>query len=110
MRSSIRYLATLVLASAITFPCHANTAFNGLTVTDVGAYGNGAIFIFLNSPINEPGCNANATRIDIPASDPNLKQILAIAMAALTGGTQISGAVNGCDPDDGNPTLDQSSN
>lgn len=97
----------IAVASFVNVPSYANTTF-AAAVTGVGTYGNGSIFIFLNSPINEPGCNPNSARIDVQASNPNLKQILAVAMTAFLSGKEITGAVNGCDSDDGAPTLDQS--
>jgi hypothetical protein len=60
----------------------------------------------LGQTISEPGCNQSASRIDVAASHPQLKQIMAIAMTARVTGQLIVGAVNGCDPQSGNPTFD----
>lgn len=109
MRRSRQFSVAIAFASIFSALSYANTVFTA-TVTGVGTYGNGAIFIFLNTAINEPGCNVNSTRIDVPASNPNIKEILAVAMTAFASGKEISGAVNGCDPDYGAPTLDQSYN
>jgi len=57
-------------------------------------------------PINEPGCAQGGNRIEIAASNPNIKQWIAIALAAKASGMNIYGAVSGCDPTTGNPTLD----
>lgn len=110
MRTTIIPIVLGVLASLPSVPGHANTQFAGESITGVNTYGNGAITIFVSTPISEPGCNANSTRIDVQASDPNIKQILAIAMSAFASGAPISGSVNGCDPDNGSPTFDQSYN
>ncbi len=100
----------LTIASAIdASAAGANTPFGPLTVTDAGTYGSGAIFINLSANINAPGCNAN-NRIDIPASNPLTKQILAMALQALATGATVSGMVNGCDPSSGNATIDTTYN
>jgi hypothetical protein len=95
----------LLLSFTIAAPCLANTAFSG-TVSTVGVYGNGALFITLNGPpIPEPGCVVG-TRIDVAATNPSIKLWLSVALAARTQGLNVYGAVNGCDPATGNPTLD----
>ena len=84
-----------------------NTVFLG-TVSAVGSYGNGSIFIILNSPvISEPGCTSGS-RIDVSTANPNYKQIFALAMTAKATGQRITGAVNGCDPSIASPTIDNS--
>lgn len=109
MRTLIRVFPAIMVACFASFPGHAATQFTA-TVTNVSMYGNGAVTIYISSPISEPGCSPNATRIDIQGSDPNIKQILAIALSALASGMKVFGQVNGCDPDSGTPTLDQTYN
>jgi hypothetical protein len=87
---------------------HANSTFVA-NVTDVGTYGDGSIYIFLNTNLSEPGCTANG-RIDIAAGHQHLKEILAIAMSARLSGQRVAGAVNGCDPTICNATIDISKN
>lgn len=110
MIKPIRALAAAALAVVTSIPTYAATGFSNVTVNNVSMYGNGALTIWINTPISEPNCAPNATRIDVPASDPNVRQLLAIAMSALVSGQKIWGQVNGCDPDDGMPTIDQSYN
>jgi hypothetical protein len=110
IRCAPRIVFGMIIACVTNVPSYANTIFNGETVTAVGTYGNGAAYIFVSTPINAPGCAANANRIDIPASNPYIHQIMAVAMTALASNALVYGAVNGCDPNTGNPTLDQSYN
>lgn len=110
MRAIVNVAPALVLSSLMSAPSFATTNFANETVTYVATYGNGSITIYLSTAINEPGCNPNSTRIDVQGSQPNVKQILAIALEAYISGSQISGAVNSCDPDNGAPTFDNSYN
>jgi hypothetical protein len=103
-RSSAALAVAFALGSAT---ASANTSFYG-TVTAVGTYGNGAIFIMLNTtPIAEPGCLAEA-RIDIRTNHPQKKDIYALALAARASGLKVYGNVNGCDPQTNRPTFDES--
>jgi hypothetical protein len=86
----------------------ANTVFGPVTVQQAGTYGNGAIFIILSANISS-GCSI-LNRIDVPASNPQVKQILAIALQAIATGQEVSGAVNGCDSNTGDATIDSSYN
>src|SRR5258706_16446318 len=63
-------------------------------VTGVGSYGNGNIFISLDVTINQAGCAAS--RIDIPASHPNLKSFLATALTAKASGLPVLFGTTGC--------------
>jgi hypothetical protein len=79
------------------------------TVSSAGLYGNGALFITFNGgPIPEPGCDGQYSRIDIPASNPHIKEFFALALTAQTTGRRLYVNVNGCDPQTGRPTLDNS--
>ena len=102
-------LRSLLLMAGIleTSVATANTVFGPLTVTATGTYGNGGIFIMLSGNINAPGCS-NPNRIDVPASNPQAKTLLAIALAALASGQSVYGAVNGCDPGTSDATIDTS--
>ena len=86
----------------------ANTVFGPVTVQQAGTYGNGAIFIILSANISS-GCSI-PNRIDVPASNPQVKQILAIALQAMATGQEVDGAVNGCDSNTGDATMDSSYN
>jgi hypothetical protein len=105
----ISVLRSLLLVTGLvgTSAATANTVFGPLTVTAAGTYGNGAIFIMLSGNINAPGCSI-PNRIDVPASNPQVKTILAIALEALQSGQPVYGAVNGCDPNGGDATIDTS--
>jgi len=63
-------------------------------VTDAGIFGNGRLYVKLDTTINEPSC-PNA-RFDVDPSNPNIKFWLSIAMAALSTGKQIRVSTNGC--------------
>ena len=66
-----------------------------------GVYGNGDVYVAFDTAINEPGCPS--MRIDVPASLPSAKQILAIAQLALASSRTVVLAAEGCMA--GSPTL-----
>lgn len=84
----------------------ANTTFGPLSVLQAGTYGDGSIFIILSGNINA-GCSI-PNRIDVPATNPQVKQILAIALQAVATGQLVVGAVNGCSSN--TATIDTSIN
>lgn len=98
----------VTLASALlTTPAWASSAIYA-TVNSAGLYGTGALFITFNGgQLNEPGCTPNATRIDIKASHPRIKEFFALALTAQSTGQRLYVNVNGCDPTTNNPTLDE---
>lgn len=108
MSECCRYLAAAIVFSLSATSAQAATAIHA-TVQSAGLYGNGALFITFNGPaINEPGCQQGMSRIDVPASNPNVKQLLALALTAQVSGRRLYVNVNGCDPYTGRPTLDNS--
>jgi hypothetical protein len=72
----------------------AHAAYATGHVLYVGNYGNGNLFISLDVTINEPGCPAS--RIDIPASHPNIKSFLATALTAKASGQTVTVLTKGC--------------
>ena len=104
-------LGTLLLIAGlfVTSAAAANTGFGPLIIQQVGTYGSGGIFIVLSGNINAPSCSI-PNRIDIPASNPQVKQIYALALAAMAAGQPVSGAVNGCDPNTNDATIDTTYN
>ena len=88
--------ASIAILSLGVSAAHASMPFTA-QVTNVGTYGDGSIFIFLNVTLNVPGCTVGS-RIDVASSNPNVKQILAIAMAAMVSWQTVQGWVIGCDP------------
>lgn len=108
MHTYVRLLAATILAAAASVPSCGATHFSNVTVHGVRMYGNGTIAIWIATPISQANCAPNATHIDVRASDPNIKEILAIATSAVATAMPIWGQVNGSDPDYGMPTSDQS--
>jgi len=100
------FFLAIILGCALTESSFANTTFS-INVTATGVYGDGSIYIFLSGPISAPGCTVT-NRIDVASTHPQVKQFLALAVTAKTTGLKIEGAVNGCDPNTGNPTFDTS--
>jgi len=100
------FFLAIIFGCAVTESTFANTTFS-IGVTATGIYGDGSIYIFLSGPISAPGCTVT-NRIDVASTHPQVKQFLALAVTAKTAGLKIEGAVNGCDPNTGNPTFDTS--
>jgi hypothetical protein len=67
-------------------------------VTATGTYSDGSVYVFFDRQISS--CNESG-RLDIPASHPALKNILAIAMTAFAAGKMVRvhpGSCNGTTP------------
>ena len=110
MRTFVKLCVCALVSALPAMPVLAATAIQA-TVSSAGLYGNGALFIeFNNPPINESGCVQGGARIDVAASNANVKQYLALAITAMTTGRRIYVQVSGCDPSTGRPTLDPSYN
>ncbi|RZI81337.1 MAG: hypothetical protein EOP38_19650 [Rubrivivax sp.] len=75
-------------------------------VAYTGTYGDGRLFIALNTAIAEPGCPL--ARFDVPQSHPQAKAWLAIAMAAAMADKSVVLQTNGCLL--GIPTMSTDSN
>lgn len=76
------------------------------SVVYAGTYGNGDIYVIVTDTIPEPGCTA--ARFDVAASEPDAKNVLAIAYLAMLSGEKIRVDTNGCY--NGYATLDNSGN
>jgi len=83
-------------------------------VLHTGTYGNGDVFVLLDTQVNEPGCPD--IRVDIPSTHPMAKSWLAVASTALAARSLITVRTTGCftlAPSEGypahtSPTIDQS--
>jgi hypothetical protein len=71
-----------------------STAVVTTTVTTVGQYGNGNLYIGLGATLAEPGCSA--ARVDIASTHPLIKQIMAMALSAKAAGTNVKVRSVGC--------------
>src|SRR5688572_23468327 len=93
--SAITLMAAVSLGP--NFSANAATGLSGKIIF-LGTYGSGQVFIQLDAGpgISEPGCLVNARRIDIAGNHPQIKSILALAMAARASGQTFTGQVNGC--------------
>ena len=74
-------------------------------VTYTGTFGDGHLYVGLDTMINEPGCPM--PRFDVPGNHPNIKNFIATALAAAASGRAITIKTSGCFS--GYPTLDQGS-
>jgi len=63
-------------------------------VTATGVYGNGDVYVMLDTEIAEPACPM--ARFDVPGSSPAAKSILATAQLAIATGKSIRIATSGC--------------
>jgi hypothetical protein len=83
---------------------NANATFSG-QVLRTGLYGDGTLFIVFTGMANiaESGCTGHA-RVHIPPSHARIKEFLALAMTALSSGTNLAGGTTGCSG--GVPTID----
>lgn len=90
----------LVLTALAAQAADSNTTAN---VIYAGLYGDGRLFVALDTPINEPGC-ANS-RFDVPAGHPQIKSWLAIALTASASGQSVVVRTSGCY--DSFPTMTQ---
>jgi hypothetical protein len=75
-------------------------------VTYAGVYGNGDVYVGLDTTINEPGCPL--ARFDLTATSPVAKQVLAIAQLAIATGKSVVVSTAGCISS--LPTLDANRN
>lgn len=71
-----------------------STAVVTTTVTSIGQYGNGNLYIGLGANLAEPGCSA--ARVDIASTHPLVKQIMAMALSAKAAGTNVIVRSVGC--------------
>lgn len=72
----------------------------------VGTYGNGDVYVNLDTNIPELGCNS--TRFDIPKSRANAKDVLLTAYTAMEQDKFVRVSTKGCYLT--SPTLDNSRN
>lgn len=91
----------IALASCFTLSASDNLV---ASVSYVGTYGNGDLFINVNTLINQSGCESN--RIFVRANHPELKNWLDIASKAYAHNIAIQFRTNDCYM--GKPTLDSS--
>jgi hypothetical protein len=63
-------------------------------VIQTGTFGSGRLFVQLDVQINEPGCVGS--RFDVPGTHPQVKNWLAIALAASLSGKKVVVHTNGC--------------
>ena len=85
--------------------CNPAISSTGWMITRVqyaGTYGNGDVYVVFSDNVNEPQCPA--PRIDVPASHPNARNVLATAYAAIASGLTVAVSSSGCF--NGYPTLD----
>ena len=75
-------------------------------VNYVGSYGNGDVFVDINTSILERGCNS--TRFDIPKTRANINYIISTANLAIQQNKNVEVTTQGCYA--GFPTLDNSRN
>ena len=88
-----------VLAAALVVAlCNTSTVSAGpviaAKVTYTGTYGDGRLFVGLDTQIQEPGCPY--ARFDIPAGHPSIKTWTAIALVAAATGQVVQVATQGC--------------
>jgi hypothetical protein len=93
-------LLTMILLSESVF------ADTTAKITDVGLYGNGDVFVILDTTITQVGCSA--PRFDVPKVYAITQDILSIARTALQNQKFVDVRTNGCYQN--NPTLDGSRN
>jgi hypothetical protein len=96
--------ASAVMAcSSVAF---ADTTVGSALVTYSGTYGNGDVFVGINTTLAEPGCATN--RVDVPRDSPAAAKLLETARLAKDKGLVVTVRVNGCYG--GFPTLDNTRN
>ena len=104
--SSKHRLLGVALAFCVpTLPCTAVHAAEAIAakVTYTGTYGDGRLYVGLDTVINEPGCSL--PRFDVPPTHPNIKSLMATALAAAVTGQTIVIRAIGCFS--GYPTVDE---
>jgi hypothetical protein len=82
-----------LIATAVSALVHAAPPVTA-RVTYAGVYGNGDVYVGLDTTIQEPNCPG--ARFDIPASSPVAKQVLATAQMALATGHSVTVQTDGC--------------
>lgn len=102
MKTKIAALSLLLLSSS------AMSASSNITttVTFVGMYGDGRLFVGLDESINEPGCAG--PRFDVEPQHSANNQWLEIARTARETGRSVVIRTNGCFA--GRPTMDHTTN
>jgi hypothetical protein len=76
----------------------------GAKVLSAGVYGDGGLYVALDTVIEEPACRV--ARFDLPAAHPAAKQVFAMAEIALGTGKTVQVVTSGCFGSF--PTLDMS--
>lgn len=84
-------LAFLLLAS--TASVQAETFHHG-HITKVGTRGNGTVFIEFAASLGLPQCTQS--QVEVPASNPAAKAVLAVAMAAYISNLRVYIQTDGC--------------
>ncbi len=74
-------------------------------MTYTGTYGDGRLYMGLDTTINEPRCSL--PRFDVPATHPDIKNLMATGLAPAVTGRTVSIKAIGCFA--GYPTLDETS-
>lgn len=85
----------LALSLSMTSSVFAFTGVQAAHVVNVGTYGNGSMFIYVDKVINEPGC-AGGQRIDMPGTHPEVANWMALAMTAMSTNKVVNFRVDGC--------------
>lgn len=99
-----------ILALSISAPLFAQS--QSAHVTDVGTFGDGGLWIFLDTVVATPGCEK--ARLDIAPNHPELDTWQKIAQEALITGKPVMFQATGCRTfinngiTDSYPTLDDS--
>lgn len=73
---------------------NASSVLTTAHVLAVGTYGNGNVYITLDQPLDQAGCPG--PYIELPANNPNLKGVFAVAMLAKTTGAAVTVATDAC--------------
>lgn len=96
MKPLHRFAASgLVLASiALLSPASWAAPPIAARVTATGVYGNGDVYVMLDTNIAESACPM--ARFDVPASSPALRGVLATAQLSLVTGKSVTVATSGC--------------
>lgn len=63
-------------------------------VANVGTYGDGRVFVWLATTVNEPGCPM--ARFDVEPTTPGVKNVLAVALMAMTTDKPVAIRTSGC--------------
>ena len=116
---SFRKQLTLVLAASVILSASmgGSAAAGAGTghILHMGIYGDGGLYVILDSPVNEPGC-PGTNRFDIPPGHPQLKNWTALATMAYATRSVVTAHTTGCYampvlapyPAYTSPTIDQS--